>query len=61
MAIWNRVPTLTETLDRIESVDLAKLRRFASDLAANGQAAMALYGPAEAAPDLQTLRERLAA
>ncbi|WJY20199.1 pitrilysin family protein [Fontisubflavum oceani] len=61
VAIWNRVPPLEETIARIDGVDLTGLRSYGADLATARQAAMALYGPVERAPDLTQLTERLAA
>jgi len=61
LAIWGRVPPLEETVARIESVNSAALTAYAGRLAGQGAAALALYGPAEAAPPLSELRERLAA
>lgn len=60
VAIWDRVPPLEESVDRIDAVTLDGLKDHA---AAMGQAgsAMALYGPVDTAPDLATVRERLAA
>jgi hypothetical protein len=55
------VPPLEETVARIESVNSAALTAYAGRLAGQGAAALALYGPAEAAPPLSELRERLAA
>ena len=60
VAIWGRVPPLSETVARIDAVTLARLRDQAARLA-DGRAALALYGPAEEAPSLEALRERLAA
>ena len=61
VAIWNRVPPLAETIDRIDAVDVAGVRAFAGALAGSGRAALALYGPKNDAPDLATLSARLAA
>lgn len=61
VAIWNRVPALDETVARIDAVTLAGLRDHAGALGQAGRAAMALYGPVEAAPDLSTVTERLVA
>jgi len=60
VAIWNRIPPLEETVARIDGVTLKGLSEHASALGQGG-AAMALYGPVDAAPDLETVRERLAA
>ncbi len=60
VGIWNRVPDLSETVARIDAASLADVRGFAQDMLQSG-AALALYGPAEQAPDLARLQERLAA
>ena len=61
VAIWNRVPPLEETVARIDAVTLPGLREHAGALVASGRAAMALYGPVKAAPDLAQVTARLAA
>ena len=59
--IWNRVPDLSETIERVDAVGTSDVRAFAAQLAGNAKAAMAVYGPVSKAPDLTTLRARLAA
>ncbi len=61
--IWGRVRTIDEIVEKFDAVGVADVRRFAGELASNGRAAVALYGPeaAAAAPDLDSVRERLAA
>jgi predicted Zn-dependent peptidase len=61
VAIWNRVPSLEEVVDKIEAVSAPKVADFAAGLCGAGKASMALYGPVDAAPDLATLQARLAA
>ncbi|MEM9755329.1 MAG: pitrilysin family protein [Pseudomonadota bacterium] len=61
LAIWNRVPPLEETVERIDAVTLEGLRDYAGGVVSGGRTALALYGPVDAAPDLETLAERLAA
>ncbi len=61
VAIWDRVPPLAETIALIDAVDRAGVAEFAAGLAGRGTAALALYGPAERAPELAKLQERLAA
>lgn len=61
LGIWDRVPTLSETIDLIDAVDLTELRRFAERIVSDGRISMALYGPVETAPTLEALRERLVA
>jgi len=61
VAIWNRVPPLEETVERIDAVTLPGLRDHAGALVASSRAAMALYGPVAKAPDLAWVAGRLAA
>ena len=61
MAIWNRVPPVSETVARIDAASLADVRDFGAALAGSGRMALALYGPAGAAPDLAALTEAMAA
>ncbi len=58
--IWDRVPPLEETVAMIDAVTTGDVREFAQDMAAAAPAAMALYGPVEAAPSLAQLQERRA-
>jgi predicted Zn-dependent peptidase len=60
VGIWNRVPDLVETVARIEKATTADIRAFGKQLC-QGNSALALYGPADDAPSLATLQERLAA
>jgi len=61
MAIWGRVPALTETVEKIDAVDVSAVRDFAQSLCANANPALALYGPIVEAPDHDTLAKALAA
>jgi predicted Zn-dependent peptidase len=61
LAIWDRVPTVAETVDKIDAVGLSDVRAYAEATASQARAAMALYGPVAAAPDLDALRARLVA
>lgn len=61
MAIWDRVPSLEETIQHIDAVNSARLKDYASALVARAPAAMALYGPGVQAPPIEELRQRLAA
>ena len=61
LAVWGRVPSLSETIEKIDAVDLAAIRGFAEKIASAGRLSMALYGPVDAAPPLEALRERLVA
>ncbi len=60
LSIWGRIPSLDETIRRIDEVTIEQVR----DLGARTNpetAAMALYGPVERAPALSEIRARLAA
>jgi predicted Zn-dependent peptidase len=56
--IWDRVPTLEETVARIDAVTTGDVRDFAERIVTDAPAALALYGPVDAAPTLETLQER---
>jgi predicted Zn-dependent peptidase len=58
--IWDRVPTIGETVERIEAVDLGAVRAFAGGLCAT-RPALTLLGPVRSAPDLARVTRRLAA
>ena len=60
VAIWGRVPSLSETVEKIDAVTTGDVRAFTEKMAL-GQAALALYGPVGDAPDLDALRARFAA
>ncbi len=60
-AIWDHVPSLEETVAKIDAVTREDLVRFGADLCANAQPAQALYGPVAQAPDHEEIRARLAA
>lgn len=59
--IWDTVPSLEDTISRIDAVTTGDVREFAENMAAQAPAAMALYGPIESAPTLAQLQERRAA
>ena len=61
LAIWDRIPPLEETVDRIDAVSVEKTRAFAARLATSGHAALALYGPVGRAPSVDEMTGRLAA
>lgn len=61
LAIWDRVPTLEETVERIDAVGAPQVRDLAGHLATRASAALALYGPVSRAPAVQELTGRLAA
>ncbi|MCW8843540.1 MAG: insulinase family protein [Rhodobacteraceae bacterium] len=57
LAIWGYVPSLHETVERIDAVSDADVRRFAEHMAVEARPALALYGPVSAAPDLDALQD----
>ncbi len=61
VAIWDRVPSLEETIAHIDAVTTVDVREFSAGLVAQNSAALALYGPVSKAPDLSDLKGRLAA
>lgn len=61
LAIWGRVPGLDEVAERIDGVSVEAVRDYAGRMISQDRTALALYGPAEAAPDLEGLKRRLAA
>ncbi|SMC89025.1 M16 family metallopeptidase [Primorskyibacter flagellatus] len=56
--IWGRVPSLEETVARIEAVTLPDVRDFAGAIASSAPAALALYGPIGTAPTIDDLQAR---
>ncbi|MCH2164469.1 MAG: insulinase family protein [Marinovum sp.] len=59
--IWGRVPDLSETIQRIDAVDLVRVKAFGAHMCSAAPAALALYGPIDGAPDLASLGLRSAA
>ncbi|MFD1913142.1 M16 family metallopeptidase [Halodurantibacterium flavum] len=61
LSVWGRVPEVDETVAQIDAVTCDGVRAYAARMASGARAALALYGPANNAPMLETLRGRLAA
>jgi len=61
VAIWGRVIALEDTIEKIDAVGLSQVRDYAGTLTESARAALAIYGPGAAAPELERLRERVAA
>lgn len=59
--IWDTVPPLSDTIARIDAVTTGDVREFAESIVATAPAALALYGPVDAAPTMTQLQERRAA
>lgn len=61
LALYGKVPDMAEMVAEIDAVTLARVRDYGARLAGRAQMAMAVYGPADAAPTADALRARLAA
>jgi predicted Zn-dependent peptidase len=61
IAVWDRVPSIEETVARIDAVTREGLRGFAEGLVVRADPALALLGPVADAPDRDALARRLAA
>ena len=61
LSIWDRIPSIEETIAHIDDVTTGDVKEFAGKMAGQAGTALALYGPAEAAPTLDALKARLAA
>ncbi|MGV6847671.1 MAG: M16 family metallopeptidase [Marinibacterium sp.] len=59
--IWDKVPPLEETVAKIDAVSTGHVRSFAEDMATTALAALALYGPIDAAPSLAEMQALRAA
>jgi predicted Zn-dependent peptidase len=59
--IWDRIPPLSETIEKIDAVTTGDVRDLAQHMAEISPAALALYGPVENAPTLDALQARRAA
>lgn len=60
LAIWDRVPSLDETVAKIDAVNLDQVRDYSAAVTAQAPA-VALYGPVAAAPDYDAIAGRLVA
>ena len=61
VSIWDRVPSIEETVRKIDAIGLNDMRNYAEKIAVSTKTAMALYGPVGLAPDLSDLEKRRAA
>ena len=61
VAIWGYVPTIDDTIERIDAVTTGDVRAFGAGLIKDAGTAMALYGPIDDAPTLEALKARLVA
>ncbi len=60
IAIWDRVPTLDETIEKIDAVSLESTKQFGAEIVQQ-EPAVALYGPVESAMDHQAVARQLVA
>ena len=60
LSVWGKIIPLSETVDKINNVNLSDLRNFAEKTFSRSQPALALYGPIEDAPSLDEVINRLA-
>jgi len=61
LALFGRVPDMAEMVADIDAVTLDRVRSYGGRLVERAEMAMAVYGPAEAAPAAGALRDRLVA
>ena len=61
LSIWGRLPSIDETVEKIDAVTVGRVRDYAAKMAGGTGTALTLYGPADAAPSLDAIRARLAA
>ena len=61
VSIWDRIPSLEETVQKIDAIGLNDMRSYAEKIAVSTKTAMALNGPVGLAPDLSELEKRRAA
>ena len=61
LAVWDRIPSLDETIEKIDAVNVHSVRNFVAAMVSGSPAALALYGPVIAAPSIDDLQARLVA
>lgn len=59
LSMYDRVPDLDEAMAKIAAVNAAGLRDFGQSIL-QAEAAMAAYGPVEAAPGIEAIRAHMA-
>ncbi|MGO4909076.1 M16 family metallopeptidase [Pseudorhodobacter sp. W20_MBD10_FR17] len=59
LAIWGRVPTPEEAVEKIDAVTTVDVRRYAGEMI-EADVALALYGPVGKAPGLEEIKRGLA-
>jgi predicted Zn-dependent peptidase len=61
LGIWGRIPSLEETVAKIDAITAADARAVAEAMASQDRMAMALYGPVSKAPYITELSRQFAA
>ncbi len=61
VSIWGRVPELSETIAKIDAVNVQGVKDFAAGLCASSAASLAVYGPVNSAPSVDELHAKLVA
>jgi predicted Zn-dependent peptidase len=61
VGIWGRVPELGEVIGKIDAVTVKSVTDYAERLCEKSAPSVALYGPVEKTPAVESLAERLAA
>ena len=56
--VWDRVPDLSEMVEKIDAVSVADVRAHGEEMASKAALALALYGPVRKAPTLAALQEQ---
>jgi predicted Zn-dependent peptidase len=56
--IWDRIPSLEETVSMIDAVTTSDVLNFADKMAHSAPVALALYGPVEGGPTLDAVQAR---
>ena len=52
LTTWGRILDLEEIIEKVENVNVQKIKDFGSTLLNSKKASLALYGPVDKAPDL---------
>ena len=55
LTTWGRILDLEEIIEKIENVNVQKVKDFGSTLVNSKKASLALYGPVTEAPDLSKI------
>jgi predicted Zn-dependent peptidase len=59
--VWGYVPDLSESVEKIDAVDMTAVKAYAEHVASTAKLATALYGPVADAPSLDALETQRAA